>query len=495
MDDYSIEKINFGLLSPEEIKALSVCKIENKNSSGFGSIYDERMGHVDRNKECPTCKLKKQCWGHFGYIELEEPLLHPMFYKHLVNILKCFCKNQNCHKLLKSKESMELSGYSKLSLEKKIEKLKDIEICYLCSFPQPKIMFNQKDMIISQQYKTKKKTNIIPFDVCEIRKFLNSINDEDFITLGFNIKMMHPKNLVISVLPVIPTCSRPYVVNDGKKCDDDITYQYREICKINLLIENLNKDLTEENKTKKQKLLQALKFRIQTLFSNSKGKAKHPTDNRPLLCIKGRISGKGGRIRKNIMGKRVFFSARTVIGPETDVKMDEIAIPEEVARTHTKHEVVSKYNIKYLTKLVNEGKANFINIKKGDKTIIINLKYGLYKQGTVIRYGDIIQRGEGGGEGEEGDCVSGAKGDCVSGAKGDVLYSSLEEFVKHGNGKGKFRVITGDEKLKKGDILIRDGAVMEVKPTIKNNIMLNIGDVVERHLENGEFLITNRQPS
>src|SRR5690606_4677497 len=102
---------------------------------------------------------------------------------------------------------------------------------------------------------------------------------------------------------------------------------------------------------------------------------------------------KEGRIRHNLMGKRVDHSARTVIGAGPTLKMDEVAIPYEVAQTHTKPEVVNTYNIKYLTELVNNGKANYVIQQTPSGKKRINLKHGMFKKGTTLLYGDILIRG------------------------------------------------------------------------------------------------------
>ena len=82
LDNHDIECIEFGILSPEEIRAFSVCEVTNSKLEGNGSVYDERMGYIiDITDQCVTCGLKEDCWGHFGYINLSEPVLHPMYYK------------------------------------------------------------------------------------------------------------------------------------------------------------------------------------------------------------------------------------------------------------------------------------------------------------------------------------------------------------------------------------------------------------------------------
>lgn len=305
---HNISSIEFGILSPEEIRAMAVCKINNKEMSGAqpGSVYDERMGCMgDSSEKCVTCGLGgRECWGHFGYIDLAEPILHPMFYKIISVFLKCFCKQ--CHRLLATPEQIELYGLGKIQGERRFnkiaERLKKTELCPHCSAPQPKITYKSKESIISMEYKQKtssknKEAKVsVNLTTEDIKKIFDDISTDDILLLGLNPDRIHPRSLVLTALPVIPPCSRPYIIADGNTCDDDLTYQLNEIVKIN------NKLVEETDDNKRQKLIQSLKFKISTTYNNSKGKSKHPTDSRPLKGLKERLTGKDGRLRGNLMG-------------------------------------------------------------------------------------------------------------------------------------------------------------------------------------------------
>jgi DNA-directed RNA polymerase beta' subunit len=472
---HNIKNIEFGILSAEDIKKLAVCKIDSSKISGHGSVYDERMGcSTDTNEKCVTCGLKKECWGHFGYIELAEPILHPMYYKMISTFLKCFCKQ--CHKLLVSEEQLEISNLLKLKNERRfnkiLEKIEKIDICHACNSPQPKIIYKTKDMIISMEYKEKKlgvnsKVDIV-LNTEDIKKIFDNVSDKDVKLLGFNPRRIHPKSLILTVLPVIPPCSRPYVIADGNICDDDLTYQIMEIVKINNQLLN-EPEITEQ---KRQKLIQSLKFRVATSFNNSKGKAKHPTDSRALKGLKERLAGKGGRLRNNLMGKRVDYSARTVIGSEPTLKLDQVGVPYEITKIHTKPEFVTPYNIDWLTEIVNNNKANFLNTTKEDGTKIrINLHYALNKKSSELLKGDIILKN-----------IDEIKTD----VKGNVIIPKNIKSVI---------VETGNEVVNDTDKIIRNKKLLDYKYAQKNKITLKVGDVVERHLIKGDIVLMNRQPT
>lgn len=66
---------------------------------------------------------------------------------------------------------------------------------------------------------------------------------------------------------------------------------------------------------------------------------------RPLKSLKQRLKGKEGRVRGNLMGKRVDFSARTVITPDPNLSIDQVGVPRSIAANMTFAEIVTPFNI------------------------------------------------------------------------------------------------------------------------------------------------------
>jgi DNA-directed RNA polymerase beta' subunit len=452
-DTREIEKVAFGVYSHDEILNMSACKVSSNKREGSGTVYDLRMGTTDSQNTCETCKEGAQvCPGHQGHIEFNEPIIHPLYYKQVVSFLRCFCTK--CYKLLIVKDQIALSGLSRYNgnsrFTKIIEKLEKVDICCQpgCGNNQPDIKYGQADGSISMVYveRDKNKTSIV-LTVVEIKKIFDNVTDSDIKLLGFDPKLVNPSNFIITVLPVLPPCDRPYVKADGHKCDDDLSNQYIEIIKVNNNLEN------PETETKRQKDIQSLKFRVLTMFDNRKGKAKHTTNGRPIKGIKERITGKEGQIRNNLMGKRVNQSGRSVIGPDPTLKMGQIALPFEMAKILTIPVRVAVYNLDSLTKIVNDGKANFV-IKWATQAHI-NLKRALFGRGTKLMSGDIIHRGT-----------------------------------------IKIPIHTGKEKLVHGDMVWRcDAFLKDLKIPCKRTFRLHTGDIVERQLRDGDFVLLNRQPT
>ena len=452
MELRDLDYIQFGIYSSEEIVKNSVCEIHNVKLTGPHSVYDERMGVMEANKKCVTCgQTEKKCIGHFGHIVLNIDVLHPLFNKLTMLILKCIC--YKCSRVLLSKEQLELNNLLKYQKQtrfnKIVEKMDKIDYCTHCETIQPRYLFCTQDKHFYMIFKMDGENMRMQMFESEIRKIFENVICDDIILLGFDPANFHPKNLVLNVLPVIPPVARPFIIADNMTCDDDLTIQYQEIVKANFHIGDPN-----TNDSKRTKFTHALKFRIKSLFDNS-GDRQRVSNGRPLKGIKKRLTGKEGLIRNNLMGKRVDKSARTVIGPDPTLNVDEIAIPQEIADILCYPVRVTDNNKTSLEKMIHDGKVNFI--LKDDGNIRINIKYATMKQGTRLNYGDVIQN------------------------------------------KKELRIIKKESdifSLKPGDKVYRNGKLVEntVANTFKPYVIKK-GDIVERKLFDGDILLLNRQPT
>lgn len=404
MNVNEIDIIDFGIFSESEILKMSVAEINNnrlpptKNSENtIGTLYDVRMGPMETKKICVTCRMEtKDCSGHFGHIKLNVKVVHPFFYKHTIAFLKCVCIQ--CSRLLVTHDMIKLWGLDKYNGEQRftriIDKIVNLRFCLSCSIAQPKYTLSNDSMFMAT-YKIKNQTNQVKLSVDEIYSILNNISDDDVCLLGFNPDRMHPVNIILTYLPVLPPRSRPFIVADNIS-DDDLTLAYAEIIKTNNYIGR--EDITE---TQCQKYIETLIFRIKTLFDNSAGKAKH-SNARSMKGYKERLSGKDGLIRENLMGKRVNYSARTVIGPDPTLRVDEIAVPEYICDLETFPENVNQWNIASLQEMVFRGEISIIDKpSKEDQTIQkirrIHTKFALENPSLrtklcTLQFGDVVHR-------------------------------------------------------------------------------------------------------
>jgi DNA-directed RNA polymerase beta' subunit len=451
-----IDNITFGIYSPDEIREMSVCHVEHTKKTGHGSVYDPRMGTSLTSVICETCN-EDACWcpGHFGHIELHEPIIHPLYYRNVLNLLSCVCFR--CCKLMITEEQLQLEGLTNMKgparFNKIIEKVKKIGICCNdeCRAEKQKLKLSTVDHTISMSHEVNKKTNSIIMTTDEIHKILDNVSDEDVRLMGFDPLLSHPRNYILSVLPVLPPVDRPYVQVNGNIWDDDITVQYFEIIKANEQIRQANINELDINDVKRVKAIASLIFRISTTFNNNQNKAKHTTNARPIKGIKERLAGKEGQIRSNMMGKRCNHTARTVIGPDPTLKTGQIAVPREMTNVLTVPERVMDSNREQLQKYVNDGLVQTI-VKDDDKKTCINITR--FRIGTRIIAGDVIYR---------------------DGCK--IVVDDLKQRVRI------------------GDVVERDGKKLANLKVADRDYPLEIGMIVNRKLQDGDIVLLNRQPT
>ena len=100
-----------------------------------------------------------------------------------------------------------------------------------------------------------------------------------------------------------------------------------------------------------------LQYHVATMFDNDMPGIPRATQKsgRPVKSIKARLRSKEGRIRGNLMGKRVDFSARTVISPDPNLRLDQVGVPKTLAMALTFPEIVTPFNLKRLETFVRNG--------------------------------------------------------------------------------------------------------------------------------------------
>ena len=154
-----------------------------------------------------------------------------------------------------------------------------------------------------------KKTRLSADDCYES---LRKISDKDCELLGFSPTFSRPEWLICSVLPVPPPCVRPSVKHDANlRSEDDLTYKLLDIVKAN---NSLLSKIKSDDQNHIDDYVDYLQYNITTLIDNEV-KGIPPAQQRTgrlLKSIRQRLKGKEGRIRGNIMGKRVNYSARSV---------------------------------------------------------------------------------------------------------------------------------------------------------------------------------------
>ena len=371
-----IRALSFKLLSPEDIKKISFVKVvtpELYDVDGYpvdGGLMDLRMGTVDPGIRCRTCGGKlKECLGHPGMIELARPIIHIKYVGVIETLLKSCCSS--CGKVMLNEE-----GQKEKSLKNRIKKAKDAKKCPHCGFVKEDIKFEKPFFFFLG------KKRLSP---TEIRNRLSRIDNNSLKILGFDPSFFRPEWAVLTYLLVPPVTVRPSItLETGERSEDDITHKLSDIIRANQrLWENLNAGAPE---VIIEDLWDLLQYHITTFFDNSVAKippARHRS-GQPLKTITERIKGKEGRIRKNLAGKRVNFSARTVITPDPNLKINEIGIPLDVAKIITVNERVTRFNIERIKEMLfSNSYPKIINIIRPDgkkKKVIDELREELSKE-------------------------------------------------------------------------------------------------------------------
>ncbi|MEM4271573.1 MAG: DNA-directed RNA polymerase subunit A', partial [Candidatus Pacearchaeota archaeon] len=386
--------LKFSLISPEIIKKISTAKIvtpELYDIDGFpvdGGLMDLRLGAIDPGVRCRTCgKRVKECLGHPGSIELARPVFHIKYIPLIELCLRSFCPK--CGKLTLSEEKQK-----GLSSAMRAKKARDVRKCPHCNEVIEKIKLEKPSNFMVG------KKRLSPI---EVRERLVNIKDDELKKVGINPKTCRPEWAILSLLLVPSVTARPSItLETGERSEDDLTHKLSDIIRANQrLWENLNAGAPE---VIIEDLWDLLQYHVTTFFDNNISKippARHRS-GQPLKTITERIKGKEGRIRHNLAGKRVNYSARTVVSPDPFIEINEVGVPLEIAKVITVAESVTTTNIEEMKKLIKRGSeypgANYVIRTDGKrKKITEDLKDELcaeiqpgYKIERQLRDGDIV---------------------------------------------------------------------------------------------------------
>ncbi|MCD6380724.1 MAG: DNA-directed RNA polymerase subunit A', partial [Candidatus Odinarchaeota archaeon] len=396
-------------LSPDEIRKMSVTQIitaDTYDEDGLpisSGLMDPRLGTLEPGKRCKTCgNTVGECIGHFGHIELARPVIHASFAKNIYELLKATCRL--CGRLLlpddeiekykkRMKKYYEKWGKFNESLAKQVLKAAmKAKKCPHCGAPQYKIRFEKPTTFIEEGEEGS--LRLTPYD---IRERLEKITDDDCFVMGIDPKNARPEWMVLTVLPVPPIAVRPSItLETGLRSEDDLTHKLVDIIRINQrLRENIDAGAPQ---LIVEDLWELLQYHVTTYFDNEVAgipPARHRS-GRALRTLAQRLKGKEGRFRSNLSGKRVDFSARTVISPDPQLSINEVGVPEDIAKILTIPEKVTIWNIEEMKELILRGPdehpgANYI-IRPDGRRIDLRFVKDRKKIAESIEPGYIIER-------------------------------------------------------------------------------------------------------
>lgn len=431
----AIEEIQFGLLSPEEIKNMSAAAIEfpetqdeqQKGPKRMG-LADPRLGTIDRSMKCGTCdEGMTECPGHFGHIELAVPVFHTGFISKIKKLLEMVC--HNCGKILVDDSNPAFKDALRIRDPKKrfdaIWRLcKPKMICETtipqdddskeaqkdlgpghggCGNIQPEVRKDGLKLIGTwkaqkgddeNEAQQPEKKPITPQMALNIFRHMSA---EDIKNIGLSNDYARPEWMIITVLPVPPPPVRPSIktdAGDGPAGEDDLTYKLGDIIRANGNVRRGEVEGTPAHIIEEFETL--LQFHVATYMANDTAGQPQALQKsgRPVKAIRSRLKGKEGRVRGNLMGKRVDFSARTVITGDPNLSLDEVGVPRSIARTLTYPETVTPYNIHKLHHLVKNGPnehpgARYVIRDTGER---IDLRYHKRAGDISLQYGWKVER-------------------------------------------------------------------------------------------------------
>lgn len=254
-----VDAIEFGILTAEDVRRLSVCQITNKKNEGPGSVTDLALGTVRADVKCKTCdNFEHDCPGHFGHIELPYPLFIPLFMTTSIQFLRCICHScfrmrltyaeavkrlslktfQNCPDIDAGKPMSEWHPQSKYQWFKQLSRtMHGMKRCLHCGTECIKWSYNKFTR------RPKFKQDDLWHELCDNLNYTETFGDQWFVDLvervpredleflGIIRDNFEPSHLVTDVIPVLPIISRPPVEMGGKFYPDALTGQYHAIMK------------------------------------------------------------------------------------------------------------------------------------------------------------------------------------------------------------------------------------------------------------------------
>lgn len=326
-----IESIEFNIWDNDEIRRVSAL---GKDSTGIeipdlydnmepkrGGLIDMRLGVTSNSLECATCGLDStHCVGHFGHIELAEPVFHRGYREYVKKILGCVCLS--CSKLLVYKNEEDILDLIKHKTPKarfnEFRNLaKSVTHCgkqgYGCGAPVPKIKLEVKKIsatvsIIAEyqvetdeetpgEMKTKVIKQILTPEICY--DILKNISDKDCLILGIDPRKSRPESMIHKIFPVSPVAIRPSAkveMLESSTKEDDLTHKLADIVKTNTKMKKMKEMTTDATSKISQENFHLLQLHVYTNYDNESAEIpKTERQNKATKSLSSRLKAKEGK--------------------------------------------------------------------------------------------------------------------------------------------------------------------------------------------------------
>ncbi|KAK7754702.1 DNA-directed RNA polymerase III subunit C1 (rpo31) [Diatrype stigma] len=443
------KQIKFGIQSNQDIVNQGVIEVSDRSMYDIergreptqNGVLDKRLGISGKTAHCATCELRlADCTGHFGHVRLPLPAFHIGYLRFTITILQDICKDCSRVLLTEPERRMFLKELRKPFIDnmrrtaicKKInEQCRKAKHCPYCGAvngqirkigalklvhdkfvaynkstsqkkqpPPSKIEFDNSFATAKKQIGDLEKHMRKAFEDLNPLRVLNlfkQISPTDCELLGMDPAEGRPEMFLWQYLPAPPVCIRPSVAQEGASNEDDITTRLSDIVFACGLIRAALQKGTSLNTIMEQ--WEYLQLQIAVYVNSDVPGLQASGVAKAMRGFCQRLKGKQGRFRGNLSGKRVDFSGRTVISPDPNLGIDQVAVPILVAKNLTYPERVHRENIGKLRQCVLNGPdvhpgANAVLKTDGDlPPSRTSLKFGDRELVSKdLRFGDVVER-------------------------------------------------------------------------------------------------------
>lgn len=318
-------------------------------------VFDSNMGTTDSSYNCATCQLNKEmCHGHPGNFDLKYPCLSPIAMLEIKKWLKIICFE--CGNIILSPEEMQaILGHIRQSerLDYLVKHMQNqIRKCVVCGRPHPIVKRPEKGKyIFAVKDITADGTSVdIPLYPHNIEEIFARIRTETVIALGRN-PQSHPRSFVWRTLYIPPPAIRPDTKKSGGRGEsgnDSITSRLKEF--IHMHTVDIPTSIPPAIDPKTAAAINKLNELLADILTKG-------SDNSKSIAM--RLKGKHGRIRDNLLGKRVFGMGRSTIDGSPRLNLDQISIPLFIAQTLQIEEVIQDFNRERLMPFIANGKNRY----------------------------------------------------------------------------------------------------------------------------------------
>lgn len=393
----NIQTVAFYVLGDEENKLDSTVTIINNqvmkgNIPMQYGIYDSHMGTTDYGWVCSTCYNKKKvCPGHFGSVIARYPVKSPMFRDEIIKWLKV-----TCHKCGSIVVPFKKGVQPARLLTEMVKVARTITHCPVCGEPHYMTAKDSKSPLKLLRVIKDPQTNMVVYQPIynnEIKTILSRINPNTLMIMG-KPPRSHPSKFILSTIRAPPNTIRPDIKRFGgpRGSNTDMTSLMKALVDFN---NSIPQDIPNKITDKLDANYYSLDLTYNALIKGGgEGETKMTSNtNKVMASIASRLPKKTGRIRGNLMGKRVVYMVRSVITGDSNLKIYEVGMPKSHARNLEIPEVVTEKNMDRLKIYYTNGLERYPGckriIKKSDGQTYriekIAANYDLQVGDTVLR--------------------------------------------------------------------------------------------------------------